>query len=57
MSLDLGIPGTDLFLGKGDREGGVGLSRFASEGGYGWAGWKEWLFYTRPPFALLANKL
>lgn len=57
MSLDLGIPGTDLFLGKGDREGGVGLSRFASEGGYGWAGWKEWLFYTRPPFALSANKL
>ena len=32
MSLDSGIPGTDLFLGKGDREGGVGRKAGSSEG-------------------------
>lgn len=32
MSLDLETPGTDVFLGKGDREGGKGLSCSASEG-------------------------
>lgn len=57
MSLDLETPGADLFLGKGDREGGKGVSCFASEGDMVGPVGKSSSFYTKPPFVLSANKL